>query len=83
GLGPAAPQSVSSRPIRAGEPILIDIGCCIDGYVIDQTRTAVIGELPDDLALAYQAAEAIILRTAERLRPGTPPSALYAEALEL
>lgn len=83
GLGPAAPQSVSRRPIRAGEPVLIDIGCCIDGYVIDQTRTAVIGELPDDLAQAYQTAEAIIRRTAEQLRPGTRPSALYAESLEL
>ncbi|MFS0723745.1 M24 family metallopeptidase [Paenibacillus sp. 1P07SE] len=83
GLGPAAPQSVSRWPIRAGEPILIDIGCCIDGYVIDQSRTAVIGELPDDLAAAYRMAESIIRRTAERLRPGVRPSELYAEALTM
>ena len=83
GLGPAAPQSVSQSPIRTGEPILIDIGCCIDGYVIDQTRTAVIGELSADLAEAYHTAESIIRRIAEGIRPGVRPSALYAEALSI
>ncbi|WP_020618883.1 M24 family metallopeptidase [Paenibacillus daejeonensis] len=83
GLGPAAPQSVSQSPIRTGEPILIDIGCCIDGYVIDQTRTAVIGELPADLAEAYDTAELIIRRISERIRPGVRPSTLYAEALSM
>ncbi|UVI33563.1 M24 family metallopeptidase [Paenibacillus spongiae] len=82
GLGPAAPQSVSRRLISRGEPILIDIGCCIDGYVIDQTRTAVIGSLPDGLAAAYEQSVAII-REAERLMmPGTPSELLYAAAIE-
>lgn len=45
GLHPAAPQGPSRRPIQANEPILVDIGCCIEGYVIDQTRTVCIGEL--------------------------------------
>ncbi|MFC4812115.1 M24 family metallopeptidase [Paenibacillus sp. GCM10023250] len=81
GLGPAAPQSTSRRTIRRDEPILIDIGCCIDGYVIDQTRTAVIGALPPDLAGAYAEAERII-RHAERLMaPGTAPDAIYAASL--
>ncbi|SFJ45493.1 Xaa-Pro aminopeptidase [Paenibacillus sp. UNC496MF] len=81
GLGPALPQSASRRTVRRDEPILIDIGCCIDGYVIDQTRTAVIGALPQDLAAAYAEAERII-RHAERLMaPGTAPDAIYAAAL--
>lgn len=82
GLGAASPQSVSRRAIERNEPILMDIGCCIDGYVIDQTRTAVIGELPEKLIHAYEVSEAII-RDAERgMVPGAICSALYAKSLE-
>lgn len=83
GLTPAAPQSASGRPIRRDEPILIDIGCCIDGYVIDQTRTAVIGSLPLDLERAYEVADAILRRTESLLMPGAIPEHLYAESLKL
>ncbi|QYR20731.1 Xaa-Pro peptidase family protein [Paenibacillus sp. sptzw28] len=82
GLGPAAAQSVSRRQIGRNEPILIDIGCCIDGYVIDQTRTAVIGTLPDDLAAAYSHAEAIIRQTERLMQPGASCNSLYAASLE-
>ncbi len=82
GLSPAAPKSVSRRPIGRDEPILLDLGCCIDGYVIDQTRTAVIGTLSPELEAAYRVSEEI-LRGAERLlRPGTPPERIYVQALE-
>ncbi|WP_313999929.1 Xaa-Pro peptidase family protein [uncultured Paenibacillus sp.] len=83
GLGPAVPQSVSRKPFARNEPILIDIGCCIDGYVIDQTRTAVIGELPEKLAAAYDTAERIMRRAQELLVPGTTAEALYAETLRM
>ncbi|RKN71843.1 M24 family metallopeptidase [Paenibacillus ginsengarvi] len=82
GLGPASPQSSGRRPIEANEPILIDIGCCIDGYVIDQTRTAVIGELPADLREAYELSEAVMRRTEAMLKPGVPCEELYTAALE-
>ncbi len=83
GLSEAAPMGASTRPIRRGEPILIDIGCCIDGYTIDQTRTAVIGTLPADLRAAYETAVAIVRRTETLLKPGAIPEALYAEALAM
>ncbi|WP_407673311.1 M24 family metallopeptidase [Paenibacillus silvisoli] len=83
GLGPAFPQSTSRKTIGRDEPILIDIGCCIDGYVIDQTRTAVIGSLPDDLAEAYAHSEAIIRSAEASMRPGTAPDSIYADALKL
>jgi len=83
GLTPAAPQSASRRPIQAGEPILLDIGCCIDGYTIDQTRTAVIGELDEELGRAYDVSVQILRHTESLLRPGVSPESLYAEALRL
>ena len=36
----------TDRPIQAGEPIVIDMGCMVDGYCSDLTRTLIIGE-PD------------------------------------
>lgn len=83
GLSPAAPQSASLRQIGRGEPILLDIGCCIDGYVIDQTRTAVIGTLEPSLLEAYRVSETILRHAERQLRPGEIPERLYAEALEL
>jgi Xaa-Pro aminopeptidase len=81
GLGPASPQSSGTRPIGKDEPILIDIGCCIGGYVIDQTRTVVIGNLADDLKRAYDVSEAILRSAEARLRPGTVCEELYVSAL--
>lgn len=80
GLTPAFPQGVSRRPIRRDEPILIDIGCCIDGYVIDQTRTAVIGQLRPELKKAFETADTILRRSEEMLHPGARPEDLYSEA---
>jgi Xaa-Pro dipeptidase len=83
GLSPAAPQSVSLRPIRVNEPILMDIGCCVEGYTIDQTRTAVIGELSPELQYAYDVAVSIIRSCEEQLRPGAKPDEMYAAALKM
>ncbi|EFM11826.1 peptidase M24 [Paenibacillus curdlanolyticus YK9] len=83
GLGAAAPQSVSTKRFVRDEPILIDLGCCIDGYVIDQTRTAVIGQLSERLQFAYGTAERI-MREAERLLVvGTRCSEVYAASLRM
>lgn len=81
GLSKSSPQSASPRPIQQGEPILLDLGCMIDGYVIDQTRTAVIGTLPEDLQYAYDVAEAVIHAAEAKLKPGTICEALYLDAL--
>jgi Xaa-Pro dipeptidase len=82
GLSAASPQSSSRKQIGLNEPILIDIGCCIDGYVIDQTRTVVIGALDERLTDAYQVAEHILHSTEALLRPGTLCEDLYLLALE-
>ncbi|MCU6796208.1 Xaa-Pro peptidase family protein [Paenibacillus sp. WQ 127069] len=83
GLSPASPQSASRRPIAANEPILIDIGCCIDGYVIDQTRTVVIGTLAEDLLQAYEHSEQIIRSVESKLLPGTVCEQLYMHSLQM
>ncbi|PZD95687.1 aminopeptidase P family protein [Paenibacillus sambharensis] len=83
GLGSAAPQSVSRRLFRRNEPILLDVGCCIDGYIIDQTRTAVMGELPEELLRAYGVTERIMRQTEKLLQPGIIAEKPYQEALHM
>ncbi|ADH86595.1 M24 family metallopeptidase [Desulfurivibrio alkaliphilus] len=47
----AKPHAVpTARKIKAGEPVIIDMGLQIEGYCSDMTRTVVLGE-PDDKTL--------------------------------
>jgi Xaa-Pro aminopeptidase len=67
----AIPHAVpSSRPLREGESIVIDIGALQDQYCSDMTRTVCIGPVPEKLQEVY----GIVLEaqlTAERaIRPG-------------
>ncbi|GFZ78548.1 peptidase M24 [Paenibacillus marchantiophytorum] len=82
GLHPSSPQSSGRAPIRRGEPILVDLGCSIDGYLIDQTRTLVIGDLDPELQRAYDVAEQVLRATEARLQPGTIAEHLYLLALD-
>jgi Xaa-Pro aminopeptidase len=54
GPNAAKPHSrATDRKIGAGETVVIDTGCTIDGYVSDYTRTFATGPLPDELKEAY------------------------------
>jgi Xaa-Pro aminopeptidase len=56
GSGPvgARPHSTpGDRVIEAGELVVIDTGCRLDGYVSDYTRTLATGELDDEMREAY------------------------------
>jgi Xaa-Pro aminopeptidase len=83
GLHPAFSKGAGWSTIERGEPILLDIGCNVDGYVIDQTRTAVLGELPADLAAAYEASETILRAIEAKLKPGAICEELYELSLSL
>lgn len=83
GLSAAAPQSSGNKRIERNEPILIDIGCMVDGYVIDQTRTVVIGSLPDHLLRAYEVSVHILHETEKQLRPGTVCESLFSQSREM
>lgn len=51
----ASPHAdVLDRPIPANTLVTVDAGCRIDGYASDCTRTFATGDLPDELARAYE-----------------------------
>jgi Xaa-Pro aminopeptidase len=68
----ASPHAdVLDRPIPANTLVTVDAGCRVDGYASDCTRTYATGDLPDDLARAYEVCLEAQLAGLEAYRPGT------------
>ncbi len=76
-LSPAVGQGASLRPIRRGEPVLVDYAFAKNGYLADHTRIFAVGEPEEDLAMAHRAALAIQQRLLAELRPGVAAGSLY------
>ena len=85
GLGttPAIAQGASFNRIAENEPIIIDFGVGINGYVTDITRTFVVGKLPRKLQEAYSFAKEVKDFMEEWVRPGKRCSGLYWEVMRL
>ena len=81
GSTPAMAQGAGFRRIKKNEPIGIDYGVAINGYVGDQFRTYVIGDLSDPLKRAYACARDILSLLCEKARVGVPCADLYAAAV--
>lgn len=84
GIGntPAMAQGAGARHVGINEPIYIDYGVAINGYVSDQTRTFVMGELDNDLARAHVCAREILEKLEAEARPGVPCHQLFDWAKE-
>lgn len=65
----------TDRPVEAGEPIVIDMGCTADGYFSDMTRTLIIGE-PD---ARFREIYDIVLRAQQTATAGIVPG-MYGKA---
>ena len=85
GLGttPAIAQGASFNVITENEPLIIDFGVGINGYVTDMTRTFVIGKLCQKLQEAYSVAKEIKDFVEQWVTPGQSWSRLYREIIEL
>jgi Xaa-Pro dipeptidase len=82
GNTPAMAQGASFRRIGRNEPIGIDYGIGFNGYVADQFRTLVIGELPDELMRAHNFSVEIHSLFVKEAKPGVSCSDLYRLALK-
>jgi Xaa-Pro dipeptidase len=82
GTTPAMAQGAGSRTIGTDEPIGIDYGVGVNGYLADQFRTFVIGNLPVPLMKAHDCSAEIHRLFMEKTRPGLPCSDLYYLALK-
>ncbi len=80
GNTPAMAQGAGSRRIKKNEPIGIDYGVAVNGYISDQFRTYVIGELNDTLKKAHACSREIHLLLAQEAKPGVSCAQLYKRA---
>ena len=82
GNTPAMAQGAGFRRIKENEPIAIDYGVAINGYIGDMFRTYVIGKLPDSLKKAHDCSQEILALLSEIAQPGISCAQLYAAAVE-
>ena len=82
GNTPAMAQGAGFRRIKRNEPIGIDFGVAVNGYIGDMFRTYVIGQLPDLLKKAYDCAREILALLSEKAQPGISCAQLYEIAVE-
>lgn len=78
GLNPAVGQGASYKRIERDEPVIIDVMVAFDGYMVDQTRTMVVGKLPDNLERAYYD----MLKVQEKLFEIAKPGAVWGEVYQ-
>jgi Xaa-Pro aminopeptidase len=82
GLSPAVPYGATRTVIAPGEPILIDIAFVLEGYHLDQTRMACLGQPSQTVADAYAAMLDVQEVVFDALHPGTPWEDVYLAAAD-
>lgn len=82
GNTPAMAQGAGFRPIRKNEPIGIDYGVAINGYIGDQFRTYVLGTLPDPLDKAHACSQEILSLLVDKAQAGISCAELHETAMQ-
>jgi Xaa-Pro dipeptidase len=82
GLSPAFPQGPGFKTIGRNEPILVDLGAVINGYVVDHTRIFSIGPLSDKLVAAHSTALEIKRMFIKEMKPGIDGKDIYDLAVK-
>jgi len=80
GLSPSIPMGASTKTIKKGEMLVVDIPTHFYGYHSDQSRTYVIGRPSDICRTMYSGMKEIADRIIEMLRPGIRCDDLYKKA---
>ncbi len=77
GFSHGFPQGAGTKPLSPGEPISVDIAACVNGYIADETRLYVIGDLPAAAWQALDLVEKLFEIYEAEARPGVMPGDLY------
>lgn len=83
GVSPAVAQGASYKKIGSGEPVIVDFITAFDGYMVDMTRTFVVGKLPVKLEKAYADMRLVQKKMAEIARPGVAWGEVYRQCYDL
>jgi Xaa-Pro aminopeptidase len=80
GTNPSYPQGSGMKKIERNEPIMVDYIGVYNGYMVDQARIFVLGQLDDQLKRAYDVALEIKAMVVKEAVPGANGKDLYAKA---
>jgi len=83
GVTHAVGQGSSINRVERDIPLIVDYGGGYNGYITDETRVVVVGELKDRFLAAYGVAREIIEDAAAYGRSGIIATELYTRALDL
>ncbi len=81
GPHPAYPQGGDHDPIVADTPIIFDYLGSRSGYFCDQTRMAVLGEMPQEASRILDGTAHVLRHIESLLKPGAVPEAVYESAV--
>ncbi len=82
GRSPAFPVGAGDRPIRRGEPVVVDFGVSVWGYQTDQTRTLCVGAPPAWLREVHAALLEVHRAVEARLVPGVTAGEVFRAGTE-
>lgn len=82
GLNPSFGQGAGLKKIEAHEPVIVDFGACVDGYLSDQTRIFSVGAVSDRMKKAYDDMLAIQTLMVETIAVGLSWGELYDICLQ-
>ncbi len=82
GLTPAIGQGASVNIVQRGVPVIVDFGGGYNGYITDETRIYVAGELKDVFRKGYDTAREIIEEIMGFVKEGINATELYERAYQ-
>ncbi len=82
GFSPAFPQGPGLKQLAPHEPISVDIGSCVNGYVADMTRLFALKDLPPEAWRAYDLTLDLFHYFEIEARPGVRPGDLYQKLVD-
>ena len=86
GEHPAVPfMGYAGKLWNSGEPLVCDIGFCLEGYITDKTQVYWAGpesSLPDEVRRGHDFCAEMQARLAEGMVPGAIPAQLYADVMQ-
>jgi Xaa-Pro aminopeptidase len=83
GVTPAIPQGSSFKRVERGIPVTIDYGGGYNGYITDETRSFVVGELQEVFRKPYETARSIIEDVMTYGKAGIDCTEIFSRAYEI
>ena len=83
GTSAAFPAGAGHKKLRAGEPIMVDLGSVLNGYHLDETRMFAINVMPGKAMQTCRAAIEIHDRIIEAAKPGATLGELFDLSVRL